>query len=85
MTLSSGTASASDVAFGSLIDLALLRTGAASGEVCEACNTINLGAARFCKGCSHRLPAFYAAGNALHSPAAAPGTSALSLARSSRR
>ena len=61
MTLSSGTASASDVAFGSLIDLALLRTGAASGEVCEACNTINLGAARFCKGCSHKLPAFYGA------------------------
>jgi len=85
MTRSSGTTSTTDVAFGSLIDLALLRTGAASGEVCEACNTINLGAARFCKGCSHRLPAFYAAGNALHSPAASPGASALSFVRSSRQ
>jgi hypothetical protein len=51
----------SDVAFGNLIDLAMLRTGAVSVEVCEACNTINLGAARFCKGCSHKLPAFYGA------------------------
>jgi hypothetical protein len=49
----------SDVAFGSLIDLAMVRTGAVSVEVCEACSTINLGAARFCKGCSHKLPAFY--------------------------
>ena len=53
--------SPSDVAFGNLIDLAMLRTGAVSVEVCEACNTINLGAARFCKGCSHKLPAFYGA------------------------
>lgn len=50
----------SEVAFGSLIDLAMIRTGAVSVEVCEACSTINLGAARFCKGCSHKLPAFYA-------------------------
>ena len=49
----------SDVAFGSLIDLAMVRTGAVSVEVCEACSTINLGGARFCKGCSHKLPAFY--------------------------
>ena len=53
------SSSPSDVAFGNLIDLAMLRTGAVSVEVCEACNTINLGAARFCKGCSHKLPAFY--------------------------
>ncbi|VTU20678.1 hypothetical protein H4CHR_00633 [Variovorax sp. PBS-H4] len=51
----------SDVAFGNLIDLAMLRTGAVSVEVCEACNTINLGAAKLCKGCSHKLPAFYGA------------------------
>jgi hypothetical protein len=51
----------SGVAFGSLIDLARLRTGDATAEICEACNTINLGSARFCKGCSHKLPAFYAA------------------------
>ena len=81
MIMSSGTTSASDVAFGSLIDLALLRTGAVSGEVCEACNTINLGASRFCKGCSHRLPDFYAAGNTMHSPAA-QGATALSIAPS---
>jgi hypothetical protein len=49
----------SDVAFGSLIDLAMVRTGAVSVEICEACSTINLGGARLCKGCSHKLPAFY--------------------------
>jgi hypothetical protein len=62
----------SDVAFGNLIDLAMLRTGAVSVEVCEACNTINLGAARFCKGCSHKLPAFYGA-TPVGEPAALPG------------
>ena len=53
-------ASPEDVAFGSLIDLAMVRTGARSAEICDACNTINLGSARVCKGCSHKLPAFYA-------------------------
>jgi len=48
-----------DIAFGSLIDLAMMRTGAVSVEVCEVCHTINLGAARLCKGCNHKLPAFY--------------------------
>ena len=47
------------VAFGSLIDLARLQTGDAKAEICEACSTINLGSARFCKGCNHKLPAFY--------------------------
>ena len=51
-----------EVAFGSLIDLAMLRTGAVSAEVCDACNTINLGSARLCKGCSHKLPAYYSDG-----------------------
>ncbi|OUM00583.1 hypothetical protein [Variovorax sp. JS1663] len=56
-----GTASSSgEIAFGNLIDLAMLRTGAVSAEVCEACSTINLGSARLCKGCSHKLPAYYA-------------------------
>ena len=36
MTKSSGTISVSDVAFGSLIDLALVRTGAIKAEICEA-------------------------------------------------
>jgi hypothetical protein len=52
---------ASGIAFGSLIDLARIQTGTTSGEICEACNTINMGSARFCKCCSHKLPAFYAA------------------------
>ena len=60
--IGNGNASASaDIAFGNLIDLAMLRTGAVSAEVCEACSTINLGSARLCKGCNHKLPAYYAA------------------------
>lgn len=46
-------------AFGSLIDLARLKTGWAHAEVCEHCNTINMGAVRLCKCCAHKLPAFY--------------------------
>lgn len=46
-------------AFGNLIDLARLRTGSAHAEVCEFCNTINMGAARTCKCCARKLPAFY--------------------------
>jgi hypothetical protein len=53
-------AASSGVAFGNLIDLARLQAGTASAEICEACSTINMGAARFCKCCSHKLPAFYA-------------------------
>jgi hypothetical protein len=48
-------------AFGSLIDLVRLRVGASTAEVCDACNTINLGSARYCKCCSHKLPCFYVA------------------------
>ncbi|MGO4391737.1 hypothetical protein AB4Z46_10325 [Variovorax sp. M-6] len=55
--------SSSGIAFGSLIDLARLQTGTPEGEICEACSTINIGSARLCKGCSHKLPAFYAAGS----------------------
>ena len=51
----------SDVAFGNLMDLTLMRTGLGSTEICEACSTVNLGSERFCKACSHKLPAFYAA------------------------
>ena len=50
-----------DVAFGTLVDLARLRFGSSSAEVCDVCNTINIGSPRYCKGCSHKLPAFYAA------------------------
>jgi hypothetical protein len=48
-----------EVIFGNLMDLALLRTGLGATEICEACSTINLGSARFCKGCLHKLPACY--------------------------
>ena len=48
-------------AFASLIDLVRLRAGASSAEVCDACNTINLGSARHCKCCSHKLAGFYVA------------------------
>ena len=51
----------SGTAFGSLIDLVRLRVGASSAEVCDACNTINLGSARYCKCCSHKLAGFYVA------------------------
>src|SRR5689334_14656891 len=50
----------SAVVFGSLIDLARVQTGDDTAEICEACSTINLGSARFCKGCAHKLPAYYA-------------------------
>ena len=52
--------SPSGVAFGSLIDLARMQTGTTSVEISEACSTIKLGSARLCKGCSHKLPTFYA-------------------------
>ena len=48
------------VAFGSMLDLARLQVGSASAQTCDACNTINLQHAHFCKCCAHKLPAFYA-------------------------
>jgi hypothetical protein len=48
------------IAFGNLIDLARLQVGTPTVEICNACNTINMGSARHCKCCSHKLPAFYA-------------------------
>lgn len=53
----------SGVAFGSLIDLARLQTGSTGAEICQACKTINMDSARFCKCCSHKLPAFYSSGS----------------------
>ena len=46
--------------FGNLVDLARLKFDTASADICDVCNTINFGRAHFCKGCSHKLPAFYA-------------------------
>ena len=45
--------------FGSLMDLARLKFDASDAEICDVCNTINFGHANYCKGCSHKLPAFY--------------------------
>ncbi|MGJ7493097.1 hypothetical protein [Variovorax sp. ZT4R33] len=42
-------------AYGSLFDLARLQRGA-DAEICESCNTINIGHARWCKSCARRLP-----------------------------
>ncbi|MBT2326849.1 hypothetical protein J7E62_31575 [Variovorax paradoxus] len=56
-----GTVYPSDVVFGNLIELAMASTGVGSVEICEGCSTINLGSARFCKSCSHKLSAFHAA------------------------
>ena len=54
-------AESSAIAFGNLVDLARLQVGTPSAEICDACNTINMGSARYCKCCSRKLPAFYAA------------------------
>lgn len=51
----------SSIAFGSLVDLARLQVGNPSSEICDVCNTINMESARYCKSCSHKLPAFYTA------------------------
>ena len=67
-----GSAGASPVeAFGSLMDLARLQASAFEAEICDACNTINKGSARYCKGCTHKLPAFYAA--TVHAHGETPG------------
>lgn len=63
-----------DSAFGTLFDLARLQaSGWAHADVCDACNTINMGSARLCKCCAHKLPAFYASEAALDcQPQSAP-------------
>ena len=49
-----------DVVFGNLIDLARFWAGCSTAEICDTCRTINRDSARFCKGCTHKLPRFYA-------------------------
>ena len=56
-----GLDTASPEAFGNLVDFARLQMGSPSAEICDACNTINIGSARHCKCCARKLPAFYAA------------------------
>lgn len=60
ISLSDSPGTPSVVAFGGLIDLARLQVGTASAEICDACSTLNIASARYCKCCSHKLPAFYA-------------------------
>lgn len=62
--LSDVPASQRTVAFASLFDLARMRFGVSCVEICDACNTVNLGSAHFCKGCAHKLPAYYASAEA---------------------
>ncbi|WP_218509186.1 hypothetical protein [Variovorax sp. dw_308] len=50
--------SAPAIAFGDVLDLARWRSRSPR-SVCEACQTINLGSRRYCKGCTGRLPAYY--------------------------
>ena len=59
--LSDPSASQTSCTFASLVDLARMQFGASSVEICDACNTVNLGSAHYCKGCAHKLPAYYAA------------------------
>lgn len=46
------------IALGSLVDLARLQVGNPSAAICDACSTIDIGSACYCKSCSHKLPAF---------------------------
>jgi len=57
--LTSPRTSGSAIAFGDLLDLAPWRSQSPR-SVCEACQTINLGSRRYCKGCTGKLPAYYA-------------------------
>ncbi|WP_431274591.1 hypothetical protein ACQ858_21710 [Variovorax ureilyticus] len=54
----------SPVAFAGLIDLVRSTAAEDSGEICEECKTLNRGGARYCKGCEHKLPAYYASASA---------------------
>ncbi|MET0541860.1 MAG: hypothetical protein ABWZ88_08895 [Variovorax sp.] len=58
---SSSRTSAPSIAFGDLLDLASWRSRSPR-SVCEACQTINPGSRRYCKGCTGKLPAYYATG-----------------------
>lgn len=49
------------VSYASLVDLARMQLGNSNVEICDACNTVNLGSAHCCKACLHKLPAYYAA------------------------
>jgi hypothetical protein len=71
------------VAFVSLLDFARFRIDRSEAELCEACNTINSDAARFCKGCNCKLPAYYATTTASE-PSTGPARVGYPLARQAR-
>ncbi|SCK06649.1 hypothetical protein VAR608DRAFT_0078 [Variovorax sp. HW608] len=54
----------SPVAFAGFIDLVRSTTAEERGEICEECKTLNRAGARYCKGCEHKLPAYYTNANA---------------------
>ena len=58
--LSEPAAARTGCSFASLVDLARMQFGTSQVEICDACNTVNLGSAHHCKGCAHKLPAYYA-------------------------
>jgi len=60
----SDSASSAPVAFAGFIDLVRSTAAEDSGEICEECKTLNRAGARYCKGCEHKLPAYYASANA---------------------
>jgi len=57
------SALSSPVAFAGIIDLVRSTAAEDSGEICEECKTLNRAGARYCKGCEHKLPAYYATAN----------------------
>ncbi|MBO9516013.1 MAG: hypothetical protein J7549_18000 [Variovorax sp.] len=63
-TADTASSAAAPVAFVGLIDLVRSRASDDSGEICEECKTLNRPRACYCKGCAHKLPAYYACTNA---------------------
>jgi hypothetical protein len=65
------------IAFGGWLDIArlFLRRSGTAAEVCEACQTINLGSTGFCKGCKGKLPGYFAVLRAVESTASSDGES----------
>jgi len=47
-------------AFDSLVDLSKPNMSTLAAEICDACNTIQMESACYCKYCLHKLPAFCA-------------------------
>ena len=60
----SGPSSTSQVVFGGLVDLMRTTARNAQGrEVCDECKMLNRRGACYCKGCLHKLPAYFTSAN----------------------